>query len=257
MDGILIKDVMTLMESLAPLNLAEDYDNVGLLVGDPEREVFSILVGLELTDKLLNQAIREKVSMVVVHHPLIFRPMKTIVASDPVSRRVIKLIEHGIGCYAAHTNLDAADGGLNDYVMKLMKIEQMPRPEEGIVRYGKVDDIQLVDFVAKIKEDLGLDTVRYVGDPSRIIRKVGLCTGSGMSLFRETLSENIDVYITGDIKYHEAMMALDEHICLIDATHFGSESLVKHLLYDYLKASINKGIQVILGENEKSPFNTL
>ncbi len=248
---------MEAMEKLAPISLAEDYDNVGLLVGDPMKPASKILVGLELTDKLLSQAIEKKVSLVLVHHPLIFRPLKSIVSSDPVSRRVISLIENGIGCYAAHTNLDAADGGLNDYVMKLLGIQQIEGPNEGIVRYGRVKEMDFLDFVSIIKERLHLDVARYVGDPKKRIEKIGLCTGSGMSLFREALSEKVDVFITGDIKYHEAMMALDEEVCLIDATHFASEIVVKHLLYDFLNTSFKEGIQVIMGDVEKSPFQIL
>lgn len=259
MDGIRIKDIMNDLEALAPKDLAESYDNVGLLVGDPEAKAETVLVGLELTDDLLEMGIREKVSLIVVHHPLIFRPLKAIVAGDPVSNRVMSLIKHDIGLYAAHTNLDATTGGLNDYVASLLGIELdlAESDEPRIVRTGSIDATDLLSFAKRVKEILNLETIRYVGDEKQSINRVGLCTGSGMSFYNEAVSGKVDAYITGDLKYHEAMMALDFGVPVIDASHFGSEIIVKDLLHQRLSESFKGQLKVIKGNVEVQPIKTL
>ncbi len=119
------KTVIKLIEGLAPTYLAESWDNVGLQIGDRDRDVHKIMVCLEVTDAVIDEAVEKKVDMVITHHPLIFKPLKSICTHDPVGRMVHKLIQHNIILYCAHTNLDSAAGGTNDVFAKLLNLESV------------------------------------------------------------------------------------------------------------------------------------
>ena len=164
--------------------------------------------------------------MIVLHHTLIFKPLKLIVDSDPIQKRIMILIKKDISLYAAHTNLDSAIGGLNDFIAEKLGIavtnivfdESVPD-----IRIGQVRPKTLRDFVMEIKNKLNLDYIHYCGDESKVISTVALCTGSGFSYYDEAFDAGADVLLTGDMKYHDAKYALDRGMPVVDATHFGTE----------------------------------
>lgn len=260
MDQILVKDVMDVIEALAPCNSALDYDNVGLLVGSKSMIVNGIIVGLELTDSLLEEAIESGSNLIVVHHPLIFKPIKKITLEDVTGNKIIRLIQSNIALYVAHTNLDVSPGGLNDYIAKRIGMEIEPFNISGQIsnesdldviglssniRVGSIKPIRLINLVNELKSKLQLDYLLYTGNEQKMIKRVGLCTGSGISFYNEALEAKVDVYITGDMKYHDATYANDMGIPIIDATHYGSEILVRELFYELLTTHFQKKVVVI------------
>jgi len=257
MAGIRVSDVEKVIEAYAPKVLAENYDNVGLLVGNPHALVSKVMVGLELTDQLLEESIEKGCNLIVVHHPLIFKGLKSIRSGQAIDNRIIKLIKSDISLYAAHTNLDMTIGGLNDYFAKKAGIETeiLSREELPLVRIGKVKAQALKDLVISLKQALDLPYVHYCGDDEMLVSKVGFCTGSGMSFYQNAIKEGIDVYITGDMKYHDATMAVDMKVPIIDLTHFGSEVFVGELLSDIIKSKLD--IEVVCGRPYESPIKTL
>jgi len=260
MAKLIVKNVMDVIEQFAPIELAMDYDNVGLLVGSQNAKVKKILLGLELTDSLLEEAIIKQCDLIIVHHPLIFKPIKTIIAEDITGNKVITLIKEGISLYVAHTNLDMTVGGLNDFIAEKLDIKVDPLDEAKPlpnVRVGQVKPISLIDFCSFIKEKLNLNYLHYCGDDNHLIGKVGLCTGSGMSFYKEALHEEVDVYITGDMKYHDATLAIDCNVPIIDATHYGSEILVSELLYQKLHEVFSDEIQIIVHKSYDNPIKTI
>ena len=168
------RDIMWLMEDLAPAKLAEEWDNPGLNVGNPDAEVKKILVALDATEAVIDEAVEKGADMIVTHHPLLFHPVKKINYDKPDGRKIIKLIRNNINVFASHTNLDTANGGTNDHLadiigLKDVKVLSVSTPEGmGIGRYGILDtDTTLGILSVKIKEALGLDAVRVTGNLSR------------------------------------------------------------------------------------------
>lgn len=260
MANIKVRKVMDVIEQLAPLRLAESYDNVGLLVGSENAVVKKAILGLELSDSLLEEAILKECDLIIVHHPLIFKPLKKIISQDVIGHKVIKLIKHNISLYVAHTNLDTTIGGLNDYIASKLNIEVDPinRDEEiPNIRVGKVKQMTLIELANHVKTSLNLDYLHYCGDDHSVVSRVGLCTGSGISFYKEAVAKEVDVFITGDMKYHDATLAIDMKVPIIDATHYGSEILVSEFLYDKLNKSFNNTIEFVVHKLYNNPIKTI
>lgn len=241
--GITVNDVIEYMERLAPLSTALEWDNSGLLIGWRDKPVNRALIGLDCTDALLDKAVSLGADLIITHHPLIFQPIKAITSDTALGRRVIKLINAGISLYSAHTNLDLADGGVNDILCGVLDIADraplMPpgSDEAGLGRVGVLPvPMKLCGLAAYVGSKLRLNHTRYMGDPNTMIYKTGLLGGSGSAYkyFRAAVSNGCQAYITGDIKYHDAQAALDMGLCLVDATHYASEAPVAQYLKNYL-----------------------
>ncbi len=231
-----LKEIIAAMERLAPENTAQAWDNVGLLVGERERrDIKTILVALDVTDAVITEAIGLNADLIIAHHPLIFKPVKCITDDTALGRRIINLIYNNIAVYAAHTNLDLADGGTNDILFELLGLTEKGRLELGLS--GRLSEgVTLSALTRYVKERLGVSQIKYSGDPDAVITRVGICggSGSGLDYFAEAVSAGCEAYITGDIKFHDAQAALDMGLCLIDVSHYDSEVFVVKRLAEYL-----------------------
>lgn len=344
-----VKDIMDIMEGIAPAKLAEDWDRPGLAVGDPKREVRKVLVALDVIDPVIAEAKAIGADLIVTHHPmLLFRKIESITADTPLGGRIFALIENGIAAFSAHTNLDVAQGGTNDVLAELaglrdvsvlaetwtqklkkivvyvpkghadavreamcaagagqigaysgctfgaegvgtflpaagthpflgevgkleraaeIRLETIVRAEqadavlramlaahpyeeaaydvypveqvaerEGIGRIGDLPQaMPFRAFAAQLQERLGLDHIRLVGDGARMVRRVGLCTGAGIEFLAAAKAQGADVYLTSDIKYHEAQRAAELDIAVADVTHYASEALIVPVLQQKLE----------------------
>ena len=227
-----VKEILDLIEEIYPSSLAEEWDNVGLLVGDPAGEVTKVLVALDLTDEACDLAVSEGVQLIVTHHPLLFAPLKRVVADDRVGRRVLKLAKNGISCFAAHTNFDiagmadlnAADLGLQDpEPLEVTGLDENGQPY-GLGKAGDLkEDMTAGAFAERVKTVCGLEAVRLYGPAERTVRRAAVCGGSGRSLIKEALRSGADIYVTGDLDYHSAIDAVSDGLILIDAGHYGTE----------------------------------
>lgn len=263
MDKILVLNVLDLLDEYAPMSLKESYDNVGLLVGDKCDIVKRVLVGLELTDSFIEEAIEGGYNLIIVHHPLIFKPLSRVNAEDPISARVMKLIRANINLIAMHTNLDRTLGGLNDYMCEILDIkvnyplENALDEEIPVYRIGHMETQSLKELVLRVKETLALEYIHFVGNQDKEITTVAVCTGSGMSFYKEIVAHKVDVYITGDVKYHEAMAALDSGVALIDATHYGTEIVVGKLLCRILNTKFEHRLEIDMYGQVLNPIQSL
>ena len=238
-----VKSICEIIEEFAPLSLCENYDNVGLLVGDEQMEVSGVLITLDVTEAVLDEAIQKKCNMIVSHHPLIFSGIKQVTTSTPVGEKICMLIKNNISHIAVHTNLDVVSGGTNDVLAELVGLKNIevlaPTKEIDGVKYGigRIGDIEESTFEAvaeKIKESLSLKVIKIVGKKDRVIKRAGLCTGSGVEFMKDAINKGADVYITSDIRFHESQKALDMGICLIDVTHYASENIVVPVISKFL-----------------------
>ncbi len=243
-----VKDIAEAIERLAPVGLAEKWDNVGLMTGDPEQEVNVVFICLDVTSENIRRAIDAGADLIISHHPLIFSPVKRIVEGDVLGGILRTLIKNNISVYSAHTNLDNADGGMNDVLADKLGLEDVRRftdeeccdslgaPIDNIGRIGYLESpIELEDFKALVKSILGCRTIRSLGNPADMVNSVALCTGSGGEGIYSAYHAGADVYVTSDIKHHEAQLAFELGINLIDAGHFETENTICEFLKEYLE----------------------
>jgi len=354
-----LQQIITLMSKLAPQSEAMDWDNVGIQVGDYDNEIQRVLISLDINGKVIEEAVEKNIDLVISHHPLIFNGINNIHSQTAKGNIIIKAIKNDIAIYSAHTNMDIAESGLNDYLANKLDIVdtevlstvnehkryklavyvpiedaeslrevlfkkgagkignysntsfnvngqgtfkpgdntnphigkkgQMEKVQEtkietivkasdlqkviktmlkvhpyeevaydvyelpvqsnysGIGRIGYIDnEMSLKEYSQKIKEVLKIDKLKVRGDINQKIKKVALCSGSGADFITAASSKGADLYITGDVKYHEAQLAEELGINLIDAGHFETENIFKELVYDYLN---NKKVKCKLDFN--------
>ncbi len=180
-------DIIDIMNEYANVNLAEAWDNVGLIIGDKNSNIKKILVALDINDNVIDEAIAKNCNMIITHHPFIFKGIKCINTSNVLGRRIIKIIKNGINIYSAHTNLDIAKNGTNDTFANLLNLKNIQNlfpakdcQEYGLGRTGEFEKEMLFEDVIKnVKKILNLEKLVVCGNLKEKIKKVGICTGSG------------------------------------------------------------------------------
>ncbi len=217
-------DILEFLESVAPKNTALDFDNVGLLVGDPEAEVSGILVSLDCFDEVIDRAEDLDANLIITHHPIIFSPLKAVTADS----LAYKLIEKGISVISCHTNLDLAEGGVNDALctaLGLYDIETAQATDGFLLRVGVLDEIEdPYSFARHIKENLGGSVKFVAGD--RDIERVAVCSGSGGDYLWDAVRLGADALVTADVKHHIFIEAGRLGISVYDAGHFNTEDVI-------------------------------
>ncbi len=240
-----VKDIAHILEESLPLSWQESYDNAGLVVGDPEAEVTGVLVALDATEEVVEEAIRCGASMVVTHHPIIFAPLKRLVCANRQQRAIALAMRHGVALYAAHTNLDSAPiQGLSHHLAGLLGLEVErvlePSKEEG-VGIGVVghfaEPMEPQAALALIKERLGVEVLRHSTIRTESVARVAICTGSGGSLIGTAEAAGADLYLSADFKYHDFVDA--DRMILVDAGHFETEIFAIDILFEILSKKIS------------------
>lgn len=222
-----VKDFYGYLNSIAPFETQEDWDNSGMLVGDMDAEVKKVAVVLDITHEEIKKAKAIGADLIISHHPVIFSPVKSVTrGSVPY-----ELVASSINALCCHTPLDIADGGTNDSLAKLLGIE-VTRAEDPILRIGTVEPTTAENLAGKIAKMLNTK-VRYA-DAGRKIEKIAICTGAGCSLI-EAAGE-IDAFITGDASHHNFLDCVQEGITLIAAGHYETEIVVVPVLVKKLQA---------------------
>ena len=257
------KDVIQYLEKLAPKFYAEGWDNVGLLCGREDKEVDKILLALDPTGEVINQASEWEADMLITHHPLIFSGMKSITTGDFIGKRVYQLIQQDISYYAMHTNFDVM--GMADAVADQLKLEkcrvldvtfQDEIAMEGIGRIGSLPcTMTLAETADYVKQHCRLSSVRVFGDFTKPIKKAALIPGSGKSYIRKAAELNADVVITGDIGHHDGLDALEQGISVIDAGHYGLEKIFSSYMKEALLREL-PGMEIRLAK-ETEPFQII
>ncbi len=247
-------EITRYFETLYPLDLAYEWDNCGLQVGTLNNKVERVLVTLDITKNVVKEAIQNKVNLIISHHPLMFKPMQTIVFDSPKGWIIKNLIQHNIAVYSAHTNFDQADGGMNDLMCRLLNIKepQLLDDEYNIGRFGKIDKIDFNDFVKKVKEVFDLKSVKVIGNTDKMLETVAISAGSGSHHMYAAKKKNCDVYITGDITYHTASDAIQLGITLIDVGHHIEVAFVNEVA-GLLQAKF-KEIDIIKSKVDTNPY---
>ncbi len=240
------KEVVAVIEKVAPCSFAYGKDNVGFLCGDAEREVTGILLTLDLDAGVVEEANRLGANLIIGHHPIMYRGTKTLTVDTPENRAIEKLFCYGITYYAAHTNLDIARGGLNDYLAKLLGVADTEAVEaaevagEGIGRIGTVQPQTAFAFAQHTKQVLGAQGARFCGDPERIISRVAVNTGGGASLCESAAQLGADLFLSGDFSYPQMREYAARGMCILDIDHYTTEIICRTLFEKMLRAALGE-----------------
>ena len=227
-----VRDILHYVESIAPKELAMDWDNVGLLCGQADREVKKVLVALDPFTSVCEEAANLGADLLVTHHPLIFQPLTAITDETTVGKAALTLIQNSIAAINAHTNLDCADGGVNDTLaetLKLTNIQKAPTDPEGLLRMGEVERQDLDAFLDRVEAFLGCNGLRYVSG-GRPVKKVAVGGGACGSELYAVIDAGCDTFVTADVKYNQFCDAKELGLNLIDAGHFATENPVVAVL---------------------------
>jgi dinuclear metal center YbgI/SA1388 family protein len=248
-----VDDIIAVIEQIAPLNLAEQWDNCGLQVGSRSQQVKKVWVALDPLLSVVDAAADQGVDLIITHHPLLFRSVRSIDLESAIGKVIAIAIKHRIALYAAHTNLDSAHRGINTQLADLIglsgleplvaadvdsrhTLDRVEVPQTGLGRIGWLDPPQTVgELVEPIKRCLNLTSVRIAGDTQLKVRRAAVCSGAGSSLMEAFLSSDAQVYISGDSRYHDARAVEEAGRALIDVGHFASEQIVIDSLVDQLR----------------------
>lgn len=232
-----LKEIMDSLDKICPFSMQEEFDNSGLQVGDLEKECKKILLAFDFTEEILEEAIRVHADVIITHHPFLFTPLKTVATSHWKGRQIFRLIREDIALVALHTNLDKEfQFGVNRALAEQLHLAsiQVLLPEENDCGFGCTGNLPAPmiygDFIDFVKQSLKRPAVKYVGDRRRPVQRIAVSGGSCAEFMEEAQKQGADVFICGDLKYHDAQKAQENGICLIDAGHFGTEVWVLNKL---------------------------
>ena len=251
-----VKDIFELLNKFAPVERKMDFDNVGFLVGKGEDEVSKILVALDITDDVVKEAIDIGAQLIVSHHPMFFS-LKTVNNTTAVGNRIVDLIANGISAICMHTNLDAADGGVNDALACTVGLNDMEilvsegKDSEGIdYCCGRVGvlrrPVSMTEYLKTVKSALKTNGLRYY-DSGREVNKVAVVGGSGGSYLEHAFEIGCDTIITADVKYDVFLRAKELGMNIIDGDHFCTENVVVPVIKRVLEFGFND-IEIIVSD---------
>ena len=245
-------ELIQAIESFAPLDEYVDIDSSGIQVRTGNGVFERILVCLEINDDVIDEAIEEGADMIVTHHPLIFYPLSSVEAGDVPGRYLIRLIESGISVYSSHLPFDFCETGNNAYLAQLLGLEDDVHGKRG--HFAEPVSLEHACRIVEDALDLPGGYIRVVDGGKERIRKVGFCTGAGGDLIREAIAGGCDLFITGDLKLHEAQYAKAMGISVIDAGHYGTEKIFTENFARQLRDKLGDEAQVIEAKADTNPY---
>lgn len=262
------KDLIKRFENYAPKSLAHEKDPIGLHFGSLDQNIHKVLVTLDVRPETVEEAIDKSCDFIFAHHPPIFKPISSFDLAVPQNQMYAQLIKHDMTVYAAHTNLDAAENGMNDWLAEALELENseimqvtqhIDSKEYGYGRVGNLKEaVSFGSFLEEIKSTFNIEAMRYVGeDRERTIRRVAVMGGSGGSYFQSALDKEADVFITGDLSYHTAHDIEASGMYAVDPGHH-----IESICIQYLTALLKEwakeeewDVEVIASQMNTDPFH--
>lgn len=237
-----VQDILNIIDNFAPFSLAYEWDNIGLMCGKKETEVKGICICLDASKEAIQKAIDEGCNVVLTHHPFIFRKIGNISFDSYFGEMVNMAIKNDISIISSHTNIDKAKDGINQRLAEILDLDNIKILEDdknyedaGMGRYGDLkNEMTLGEFSKYVMEKLKTP-LRAIGNPDTKIKNVAVGGGSCIEDAQIAIEKGCDVFVTGDVKYHEALDFMREGICIIDAGHYATEICVLDVFSDMLK----------------------
>ncbi|MCP0886179.1 Nif3-like dinuclear metal center hexameric protein [Ligilactobacillus sp. WILCCON 0076] len=265
-----VRDIVTCFEEFAPSQLAEPGDPIGLQIGNLDQEVHKMMVTLDVRPEVVAEAIAKDVDFIFAHHPVLFRPIKHFDLAVPQNKMYAQIIQNGITVYGAHTNLDSAQNGMNDWLATALGLQQVEvlEPNQqignlvyGLGRIGNLNHVMTVQqFADKCKQVFNLQGLRVIAnDLGKKIKRVAILGGSGGKFYPAALNSKADAYVTGDISYHTAHDMLAANLNVFDVGHYVESICKPHLaqLFKDYKTKNNWDFEIYISKVNTDPFTFL
>lgn len=253
------------MEKFAPTQLAEDWDNVGLLIGDRTQSIERVMTCLTVTPRTVAEAVQRRADLIVTHHPIPFRPMKRLTTDTITGGIVWQLARAGISVYSPHTGFDSAENGINQSLgirLGLEGLEPLIPQEDGVQavgagRLGQLQESQtLAEFVSSIKLSLSIDSIRVVNSEDSSVKRVAIACGSGGSFLGKAKARGCDTLVTGEATFHTCLEAEARGMSLVLLGHFASERFAVETLAELLKVSF-ESTEIWSSATERDPLSLM
>ena len=261
-----LKAILEILEEIAPSRAAEEWDNPGLQVGHLSQEIEKIFISLDPTLKAIRKAFKRNAQLLLSHHNLIFRPLSSLNQQIYPGDVIAEALDKGISIFSAHTNLDVVPGGINDILADLFGLQDVEVLENrnglgidgaGLGRIGNLPrPLELTQMTKRIKEVLGTERIKVLGQKNRRIGRVAVVGGAGGAMVSMASKKGADLLITGDVRHHEALEAESLGLALVDAGHFYTEKAALGPFGERLKDAFMKRKMKVLVEvykDEKGP----
>ena len=239
---MLLKEIISIIHQHYPPQLASDWDNSGLILGNPDWNIQKVLLALDVTDQTMEEAIQNQVDCIITHHPFLMNVIKRVTTDTFYGHVILKASEHKIALFSSHTNMDVAPNGINQKLSELFLLKNSisiePHPlndKAGLGQIGSIEETTLSELCQKTKEILKTPFIRFCGDPQQKINKVAIGSGSCSDLIPEAIALGADVIITSDLKYHTCLDFSGKDFSIIDAGHFPTEIIAVEMFEEILK----------------------
>ena len=243
-----------------PEELASHFDSgkISLQFGSNNKEIKKVMIALDGTTDVVNQAIDSNCDLLICHHPFMFSPLLSLNYDSPFGQKLIKVLNNKLNIFSMHTNFDTGNNGMNDILSNELGLKNVSYIKDELdasclLRIGNIDKITLADLIKEVSDKLNQPSIKYVGNPNKIIEKVGIVGGAGSSEVYNAIRNKCDCFITGEIQHHIGLDAIDQGICLIEVSH-AVEAVFKSKLKDKLNNEFPE-LEIILA-NEEDPFKT-
>ncbi len=259
---VTISELMDFFEGIAPKTLAEDYDNVGLLVEAATEEIETLVLALDADEQTVEDAAKLGAQLILTHHPVMFRPVNRLTEAEGGQRTLRRLLQKGIGLFAMHTNYDSAENGLCDAFLdafgEFSERTSFSGTADGIGRIGKLKTpCTMATLLEKGRQAFSpLHPIRYVGDDKAMVEIVAVCNGGGSDLLYDAHELGAQVYISGDFKHHHARFAYENKINLIEIDHYDAEIGFCRQLKEKLETVFAGRLKVQVALHENSPWRS-
>lgn len=238
-----VRDIYNFLQYKAPFELQLEFDNAGFLIGRWDQPVSHVLISLDITRNVVEEAMEMGADLIIAHHPVIWGGVKQMTDQTETGRILLSLAERGISAICAHTNLDAAEGGVNDALAKTLGLTDIGQLKQegvdvhgrayGIGRVGTVPMCSVTDFAAQVKHKLNASCVRYV-DAGKPVQRVAVGGGSCGNMIDDALAAGCDTFITADVKYDQFLSAQARGLNLLDAGHYPTENVICPVLENWI-----------------------
>ena len=257
-----INDVCQFLDRFAPVRLAEDWDNVGLLAGDPESPVQRIMTCLTITPESASEAISKKADLIVSHHPLPFRPIKKITTHSTGTRLLWELVRNGVAVYSPHTGFDSSLQGINQSLGQKLGLSDLRpiRPIQddpqqlGAGRIGSLPQkLPFEQFISNVKDVFELNHLQCAGKVDHVVSKVAIACGSGGSFLADAIEAGCDTFVTGETNFHTALEVQAQGVAMLLLGHFHSERFAVEMLAGELNKEMADTVHVWACESEADP----
>jgi len=261
---VTVNDICRLLEDFAPLSYQETYDNAGLILGLRDVDLTGVLICLDVTEAVINEAIDLNFNMIVSHHPLIFKGIKSITGKNYIENCLVKAIKNDIAIYAGHTNVDSVRHGVNGKMAEKLGLQNcrilVPGAASGNIDgeeygLGMVGDLSSAEseneFLKRVKSTFCCERLRYSEPMGKLICKVAVCGGSGSEFIEQAKAAGADVFLTGEARYHD-FFTKGQNILMIDAGHYETEQFTKEVFLDLISKKFPT-FAVRISGSEKNP----